>query len=109
MYIWDFYNYIHWNPLINLLANHREIFIKNGDGCDVWVCVLLSGVYGLTSLEAYKTSAMDSSFHLSSMLECKVLEDGVRGESVQLFIAGTSSMPETEQTFSKRLLKERMS
>lgn len=83
----------------------RQILLKSGDGCDVLVCVFSRSVYGLTSLEAYKTAVMDSSFHLSSVLECKVLGGRVGEGSIQLFIAGTSSMPEIEQVFKKPLLK----
>lgn len=86
----------------------RQILLKSGDTCDVLVCVFSRSVYGLTSLEAYKTAIMDSSFHLSSVLECKVLGGRVGEGSIQLFIAGTSSMPEIEQVFKKPLLKEGM-
>lgn len=79
---------------------HSEIFIKSGDSCDMLVWIFLKGVYGLTSLEAYKTTVMDSSFHLSSVLKCTVFESKVREKSVQIFIAGTSSMPEIEQALN---------
>lgn len=83
-----------------------QIFLKSSDGCDVLVRVFLRRVYGLTSLEAYKTAVMDSSFCLSSVLECKVLGRRVREGSVQLFVVGTSSVLETKQAFNEPLLKE---
>lgn len=56
--------------------------------------------------EDSKTAVMNSSFHLSFVLKCKVLEGRAREGSVQLFIAGTSSKPEIEEAFDKPLLKE---
>lgn len=103
------FNNIQQNSLINLFVKHSQNVTKRGDGCDVLVWVFLQRVYDWTFIEAYKTTVMNSSFHLSSVLECKVLKSGVREELIQLFIAGTSSMPEIEQAFNKPLLKEWMS